>query len=200
LARRVFEGLQSFLLQIDKAQIVLHKADQPDANVDFLDTDGLARQGFAEIDFLPVKADAAAAGDDHGSVVKRIVRIGNCPDRTLEVGVSQESFGSSIHENMSWAGPDRPLAPEEIPHRLFDRLFGAKDQGWLKREHSILDAVYQDVSLLRQGLPKEDAERLDEHFSSVRDLERAITSLPPRIARWPVRGSADYNYRLQISS
>ena len=31
----------------------------------------------------------------------------------------------------------------------------------------------------RKGLPKEDALRLDEHLSSVRDLERAIVSLPP---------------------
>jgi hypothetical protein len=99
--------------------------------------------------------------------------------RSLQVGVSQESFGGSIQKNMSWAGPDRPLAPEEVPHRLFDRLFGAKHQGWLKRERSILDAVYQDANLLRQDLPKEDAQRLDEHLSSVRDLERAITSLPP---------------------
>ena len=99
--------------------------------------------------------------------------------RSLQIGVSQESFGSAIHKNMSWAGPDRPLAPEEIPHRLFDRLFGAKDQGWVDRKRSILDAVYQDANLLRKGLPQEDAQRLDEHLSSIRDLERAITSLPP---------------------
>src|SRR5712692_662589 len=99
--------------------------------------------------------------------------------RSLQIGVSQESFGSAIHKNMSWAGPDRPLPPEEIPHRLFDRLFGAKDQGWVNRKRSILDAVYQDANLLRKGLPQEDAQRLDEHLSSIRDLERAITSLPP---------------------
>jgi hypothetical protein len=99
--------------------------------------------------------------------------------RSLQVGVSQECFGSSIHKNMSWAGPDRPLPPEEIPHRLFDRLFGAKDQGWINRKRSVLDAVYQDAGLLRRGLPKEDAQRLDEHLSSIRDVERAITSLPP---------------------
>ena len=99
--------------------------------------------------------------------------------RSLQIGVSQESFGSAIHKNMSWAGPDRPLAPEEIPHRLFDRLFGAKDQGWVDRKRSILDAVYQDANLLRKGLPQEDAQRLDEHLSSIRDLERAIMSLPP---------------------
>ena len=70
--------------------------------------------------------------------------------RSLQIGVSQESFGESIQKNMSWSGPDRPLAPEEIPHRLFDRLFGAKDQGWVNRKRSILDAVYQDANLLRK--------------------------------------------------
>jgi uncharacterized protein DUF1552 len=33
--------------------------------------------------------------------------------------------------------------------------------------------------MLRQGLPKEDAMRLDEHLSSIRDLERAVAELPP---------------------
>lgn len=99
--------------------------------------------------------------------------------RSLQIGVSQESFGSSIHKNMSWAGPDRPLAPEEIPHRLFDRLFGAKDQGWINRKRSILDSVNREANVLRKDLPREDAQRLDEHLASIRDLERAITSLPP---------------------
>ncbi len=99
--------------------------------------------------------------------------------RSLQVGVSQECFGSAIHKNMSWAGQDRPLAPEEIPHQLFDRLFGARDQGWVDRKRSILDAVYQDANLLKKNLPRTDVERLDEHLSSVRDLERSIASLPP---------------------
>jgi hypothetical protein len=80
---------------------------------------------------------------------------------------------------MSWAGPDRALPPEEIPHRLFDRLFGANDEGWIRRKRSILDAVLQDANQLRRGLPKEDELRLDEHLSSIRDLERSIVAMPP---------------------
>jgi hypothetical protein len=99
--------------------------------------------------------------------------------RSLQIGVSQESFGGSIQKNMSWSGPNRPLPPEEIPHRLFDRLFGARDQGWMNRKRSILDAVQQDAKLLSENLPKEDQQRLDEHLSSIRDIERAVASLPP---------------------
>jgi hypothetical protein len=104
---------------------------------------------------------------------------GNSRFRSLQIGVSQESFGGAIQKNMSWAGPNRPLPPEEIPHRLFDRLFGARDLGWVNRKRSILDAVAKEGALLRKGLPKEDEMRLDEHLSSIRDLERAIVSLPP---------------------
>jgi hypothetical protein len=103
--------------------------------------------------------------------------------RSLQIGVSQESFGGAMQKNMSWAGPDRPLPPEEIPHRLFDRLFGARDEGWVKRKRSILDAVRENANELRKGLPTEDSQRLDEHLSSVRDLERSIASLPPEFRK-----------------
>jgi hypothetical protein len=99
--------------------------------------------------------------------------------RSLQIGVSQESFGGALQKNMTWAGPNRPLPPEEIPHRLFDRLFGAKDQAWVNDKTTILDAIRQDAALLRERLPKDDQLRLDEHLSSIRDLERAIVSLPP---------------------
>src|SRR5437899_10583857 len=104
---------------------------------------------------------------------------GNSRFRSLQIGVSQESFGGAVQKNMSWAGPNRPLPPEEIPHRLFDRLFGARDLGWISRKRSILDAVQKEGAFLRKGLPKEDEMRLDEHLSSIRDLERAIVALPP---------------------
>jgi hypothetical protein len=99
--------------------------------------------------------------------------------RSLQIGVSQESFGGSIQRNMSWAGANRPLPPEELPHRLFDRLFGARDEGWVNRKRSILDAVRSDAKVLGSGLPPEDKQRLEEHLQSVRDLERAVASMPP---------------------
>jgi len=99
--------------------------------------------------------------------------------RSLQIGVSQESFGGALQKNMTWAGPNRPLPPEEIPHRLFERLFGVKDQGWIDNKRTILDAIRSDAALLRKNLPKEDSVRLDEHLSSIRDLERSIVSLPP---------------------
>ena len=81
----------------------------------------------------------------------------------------QESFGESIQRNMSWAGRDRPLPPEMIPHRLFDRLFGGKDLGWINRKKSVLDRVREDAGAFQTRLGQDDKTRLDEYLTSVRD-------------------------------
>jgi Protein of unknown function (DUF1552) len=103
--------------------------------------------------------------------------------RSLQIGVSQESFGESIQRNMSWSGYERALPPEMIPHKLFDRLFGEREEGWINRKRSILDAVREDASTLKKQLPKGDQSRVDEHLSGIRDLERAISGLPPEYGR-----------------
>src|SRR5262247_418611 len=103
--------------------------------------------------------------------------------RSLQIGVSQESFGESIQRNMSWAGYERALPPEMIPHKLFDRLFGQREEGWVNRKRSILDAVSQDMTTLKKKIPSDDQARLDEHLSGIRDMERSIAGLPPEYRR-----------------
>jgi hypothetical protein len=103
--------------------------------------------------------------------------------RSLQIGVSQESFGESVQRNMSWAGYDRALPPEMLPAKLFDRLFGARDAGWMERKRSVLDAVQEETAALKKSLGREDQQRIDEHLASIRDVERAIASLPPQYHR-----------------
>jgi hypothetical protein len=103
--------------------------------------------------------------------------------RSLQIGVSQESFGESMQRNMSWSGYERAVPPEMIPSRLFDRLFGEREEGWVNRKKSILDTVRQDAGLLKKKLPTDDQARLDEHLSGIRDLERSIAGLPPEYRR-----------------
>ncbi len=99
--------------------------------------------------------------------------------RSIQIGVSQESFGESIQRNMSWSGFDRPLPPEMLPNKLFDRLFGAREQGWVARKRSILDAISEDSRALKKELPKDDADRVEEQLAAIRDVERSIAGLPP---------------------
>jgi hypothetical protein len=102
---------------------------------------------------------------------------------SIQIGVSQESFGESIQRNMSWAGYDRPLPPQMLPNKLFDYLFGAREAGWVNRKRSILDAVRQDAADLQKEVPKDDAVRVEEHLSAIRDMERAIAGLPAEYRR-----------------
>jgi hypothetical protein len=113
--------------------------------------------------------------------------------RSLQIGVSQESFGESIQRNMSWAGYERALPPEMIPHKLFDRLFGRREEGWVNRKRSILDAVRADATALKNQLPKEDQTRVEEHLSGIRDLERAIAGLPPEYSRPGLGAPPDFD-------
>jgi hypothetical protein len=99
--------------------------------------------------------------------------------RSLQIGVCQESFGESIQRNLSWVDRDRPLPPEMIPHRLFDRLFGGREEVWVNRQKSILDAVRAETAALETRLGAQDKQRVDEYLTSVRELERSIASLPP---------------------
>jgi len=103
--------------------------------------------------------------------------------RSLQIGVCQESHGESIQRDLSWAGYERALPPELIPHNLFDRIFGAREQSWIERKQSVLDAVRDDFADVQGSLGKNDKRRVDEHLASVRDLERAILSLPPEYAK-----------------
>ncbi len=103
--------------------------------------------------------------------------------RSLQIGVAQESFGESMQRNMSWAGYERALPPEMIPHRLFDRLFGAREEGWVNRKRSILDAISTDAAALKKKLPGDDQNRVEEHLSGIRDLERSIAALPEEYRR-----------------
>ena len=103
--------------------------------------------------------------------------------RSLQIGVCQESHGESIHRNMSWSGYERALPPELLPHNLFDRIFGVKEPSWVGRKQSVLDAVRDEFKDLNATLGKQDKARLDDHLASVRDLERAIVSLPPDYAK-----------------
>ncbi|MBL8214544.1 MAG: DUF1552 domain-containing protein [Bryobacterales bacterium] len=116
--------------------------------------------------------------------------------RSLQIGVCQESHGESIQRNLSWAGYERALPPELIPHNLFNRMFGTREQAWVEGKQSILDAVQEDFRDLQPALSKTDKQRMDEHLAAVRDLERSIASLPPeyREAKEPPLGGDVKDY------
>ena len=62
--------------------------------VDFLDTDGLAGKGCAEVDLFAIQAKTAAAGNRDGAVVEGILRFRDAQIRAAGSGVD---FGRAFH-------------------------------------------------------------------------------------------------------
>jgi hypothetical protein len=75
---------------------------------------------------------------------------------------------------MSYAGPNKPVAPIDDPYQMFGKLYGRlKDQESLK---SVLDDVQEDLKKLRTAVGTEDRKILDDHATVVREMEQELRS------------------------
>ncbi len=73
---------------------------------------------------------------------------------------------------MSYAGPNKPVAPVSDPYQMYQKLYGQmKDKESLQ---SILDDVQADLKKARKLISAEDRKLLEEHEALVRQMEREI--------------------------
>jgi hypothetical protein len=73
---------------------------------------------------------------------------------------------------MSYAGPNKPLAPIDDPYQMFGKLYGRmKDQASLR---SILDDLQGDLKKVSAAVSAADRRLLDEHTALVRELEQEL--------------------------
>jgi Protein of unknown function (DUF1552) len=94
-------------------------------------------------------------------------------------------FGASCSytQCISWAGPQVPLAPVINPLTAFNQLFaGANEGATLAQQEvrrgsltSVLDYVLDDAEGLQAQLGTTDKLKLEEYFTSVRELELRLT-------------------------
>src|ERR1044071_6955985 len=74
---------------------------------------------------------------------------------------------------MSYAGPNKPVAPISDPYQMYQKLYGQlKDKENLQ---SVLDDVRDDLKKVRKLISAEDRKLLDEHESLVRQMEKEIS-------------------------
>jgi hypothetical protein len=97
---------------------------------------------------------------------------------TLALGSESGIHGGCL---MSWTRSGTRVPPISTPRELFRKLFvsdGAADIAAsldrLDMKGSILDAVQGDAKSLQRQLVQRDKEKLDEYFTSVRDVEKQI--------------------------
>ncbi len=103
-------------------------------------------------------------------------------DSIQNAGTCDTGYSCIYQHNLSWSSPTVPLTPEIDPRLLFERLFGAgprheRQKNLLLRQEqqrSILDFILDDSRALQAKITGRDRSKLDEYFTSVRDIEQRI--------------------------
>jgi Protein of unknown function (DUF1552) len=140
-------------------------------------TDGTNIRGGVSVDQLAAsrigdrtRLASLEIGCEHGAMA------GNC----------DSGYSCVYSSTMSWRAATQPLPKEVNPRLVFERLFGsAADPNTARRaarRRSILDYVREDSRSLTGRLAANDVRKLDEYFSSIRDIELRIQRaerLPP---------------------
>ncbi len=122
-------------------------------------------------------------------------RVGNQTRlASLEIGTEagamagncDSGYSCVYSSTMSWRSATQPLPKEVNPRIVFDRLFGSSNDSTRvardAKRKSILDFVREDSKSLTGRLAANDQRKLDEYFSSIRDIELRIErseKLPP---------------------
>jgi hypothetical protein len=94
-------------------------------------------------------------------------------------GDCDSGYSCAYSSNIAWRNETTPVAKEINPRLVFDRLFGngddeEADESLARRQlfkQSILDFVSDDAARLQKQLGKRDREKMDEYFTSVREIE-----------------------------
>ena len=97
-------------------------------------------------------------------------------------GQCDSGYSCAYSNNISWKTPSTPMSKEINPKLVFERLFGSSgDQESAKARArrdffrtSILDSVSDDATKLSKKLGQTDRRKLDEYFTSVREIEQRI--------------------------
>ena len=86
-------------------------------------------------------------------------------------GYHETNFSMAYSSHISWQSPDSPVPVEVYPSLAFDNLF--ENRGSL-RNMSILDRVKEDAASLGTQISATDKAKLDEYFTSVREVEKRV--------------------------
>jgi len=107
-------------------------------------------------------------------------------------GNCDSGYSCVYSSTMSWRSATQPLPKEVNPKAVFERLFSTAPNAARAerdaRRKSVLDFVREDSQDLAGRLSAADRRKLDEYFSTIRDIEQRIS----RSAKAPTLPSPGY--------
>jgi hypothetical protein len=86
-------------------------------------------------------------------------------------GYHETNFSLAYSSHLSWQTADSPVPNEVYPSLAWDNLF--ENRGSL-RNLSVLDRVMDDAQALSRQISSTDKTKLDEYFTSLREVEKRI--------------------------
>jgi hypothetical protein len=103
-------------------------------------------------------------------------------DDVRKTGACDSSYSCAYQYNLSWSSPTTPVPAEFNPRSVFERLFGAGEHGERAQnskvrqqaQQSVLDFVMADARAMQRQLNGSDKDKLDQYFTSVREVESRI--------------------------
>jgi hypothetical protein len=124
-----------------------------------------------------ISADQAAAKLIGGQTRLPSLELGI--ERGRNAGNCDSGYSCAYSTNISWKSPNTPTAKEINPRLAFERIFGSREAAATQERRqrfrkSILDFVSEDARRLQGKLGGTDRQKLDEYFTSVREVEQRI--------------------------
>jgi hypothetical protein len=103
------------------------------------------------------------------------------PIRSLELNCNTfKDLKESIYlDNISWYGPEHVATSMKDPRKVYRRLFRTG-----KSEKDITDLILQDAANFERTLSRHDKDKMDEYFTSVREVEKQIEKLTKHYAMY----------------
>jgi hypothetical protein len=102
-----------------------------------------------------------------------------------DAGSCDSGYSCAYSNNISWRSESLPTGKEIQPKAAFARLFGVSgntDPRQLSMKASILDFVADQRKHLVDHVGAEDSRKLDEYFTSVREIEQRIARFTTPVA------------------
>lgn len=98
--------------------------------------------------------------------------------------VSADGTNASLGGHISWSSADTPIPREVNPKSAFNRLFKdlKSSGGSPSTTKSVLDYVKDDAKRLQRNLGREDVNKLNQYFYSVREIERRLAKIDQSVS------------------
>lgn len=127
-----------------------------------------------------ISMDQLIAAERGGATRWKSMELGLEPG--LRAGGCDSGYSCAYSSHISWSSPQTPMPTEIHPGQVYEKIFGSelgqREQEEVKRRQlmrlSLLDVLKEQRADVDRSLGARDRQKLDEYYTSIREVERRI--------------------------